>query len=186
MRTRISIVLLALVACGLASHASAQEYCVTCTGPPAKYRCIIGGNAKPTPSRGQLLCITELAQSGNHESCSVGRTTSEPCQGEPRTVMFTSAAEAALPPLDQPPPGSAPLEAKSPPLAAGEPPPSEAPAQGPPQTVEELAKQTVDASGKGLKKAGQAVSNTAKSTGKAVGNAVSKTWKCVTSFFSDC
>jgi hypothetical protein len=52
--------------------------------------------------------------------------------------------------------------------------------------VEELAKQTVEASGKGLTKAGEAVGDTAESTGEAVGNAVSKTWKCMTSLFSDC
>jgi len=50
------------------------------------------------------------------------------------------------------------------------------------QTVEELAKKTVEASGEGLKKAGQAVSNTAQSAG----NVVKKTWNCLSSFFSDC
>ncbi len=191
MHIRISAALL-LAACGLVLPASAQEYCVTCSGPDAKYRCIIEGNASAAArsSRGQLLCITELAKSGNHESCSVGRTTGEPCKGEPRTVMFTSAAEAALPPLGETPPSSTPPETESPALAAGQPAPPEAPTaaptNAPPQTVEELAKQTVAASGKGLKKAGEAVTDTAKSTGSAVGNAVSKTWKCMTSLFSDC
>jgi hypothetical protein len=186
MRVRISTAVM-LVVCGLASEASAQEYCVTCTAPPAIYRCTIAneaGTAAP-PSRGQLLCITELAKTGNHASCSVGRTAAEPCLGEPRTVMFTSAAEAELPPIGGQQPG--PAEPESPALADGEPPPAdEAPADAPPQTVEELAKQTVEASGKGLKKAGEAVSDGAKSTGEAVGNAVSKTWKCMTSLFSDC
>jgi hypothetical protein len=52
--------------------------------------------------------------------------------------------------------------------------------------VEELAKETAKASGEGLKKAGEAVTDTAKSTGAAVGGAVSKTWKCLTSFFTNC
>ena len=190
MHARSIAALLILVACAAASRAAAQEYCVTCSGPPAKYRCIIAGDASAAArtSRGQLLCITELAKSGNHESCSVGRTTATPCEGEPRTVTFTSAAEAALPPLgESPPPASAPSapEPQSPALAAGEAAgtPAEAP---PPQTVEELAKETAKASGEGLKKAGEAVTDTAKSTGAAVGGAVSKTWKCLTSFFTNC
>jgi hypothetical protein len=184
MRIKFSAAFMTLMVCGLALPAGAQEYCVTCSGPDAKYRCIIGGDtgSAARTSRGQLLCITELAQSGNHESCSVGRTTGEPCEGEPRTVVFTGAAEAALPPMSEPPPA----EAESPPLAAGDGAPAEAPAQAPSKTVEELAKQTAESTGEGLKKAGEAVSNTAKSTGEAVGNAVSKTWKCMTSLFSDC
>jgi hypothetical protein len=187
MHLRISAVL-TLFVCGLTVQASAQEYCVTCTGPPAIYRCTIAseaGTAVP-PSRSQLLCITELAQTGNHESCSVGRTAAEPCLGEPRTVMFTGAAEAALPPIGGPPPEAPYPAADSPALAEGQDAPPDAPAESPPQTVEELAKQTAKSTGEGLEKAGDAVGDTAKSTGEAVGNAVSKTWKCMTSLFSDC
>jgi len=187
MLIRISTASMLLI-CGLAWEASAEEYCVTCTGPDATYRCTIASEAGVAvpPSRGQLLCITKLAQTGNHASCSVGRTTAGPCDGEPRTVMYTSAAEIALPPIGVPQPGA--VETESPGLAVEEPPPPapQTPDEAPPQTVEELAKQTVEASGKGLKKAGEAVSDGAKSTGEAVGNAVSKTWKCMTSLFSDC
>jgi hypothetical protein len=201
MRTRIGIALLSaviftLVTSGLVARVSAQEYCVTCTGPDAKYRCAIGGDASlaARTSRGQLLCITELARTGHHASCSVGRTPEEPCEGEPRTVMFP-AADGAAPVLSDPRSGAggalpAPAQAlpgtAASPGAPGTGAPAEAPAEAPPKTVEELAKQTVEASGNGLKKAGEAVGNTAKSTGEAVGNAVSKTWKCMTSLFSDC
>ena len=63
---------------------------MTCTGPDAKYHCVIGGDASVAArsSRGQMLCITQLAQSGGHASCSVSRTTTEPCEGKLRTVMF--------------------------------------------------------------------------------------------------
>jgi hypothetical protein len=201
MRPRICATLLsatlAFVMCGLAVQASAQEYCVTCTGPDAKYRCAIGGDATPAArtSRGQLLCITELARTGHHASCSVGRTAEAPCEGEPRTVMFPSAADGAPPLLMRPQPGiigAQPGPAEPQPAttgaqdstAAGQ--PAEPAAEAPPKTVEELAKQTVQASGNGLKKAGEAVGDTAKSTGQAVGNAISKSWKCMTSLFSDC
>jgi hypothetical protein len=189
MQTRISLVLISTALttlCGAVPFASAQEYCVTCMSPAASYRCIVESKpGAPAPAtRAQLLCITELARSGNHASCSVGRTTTEPCTGETRTVMFTGAANEALPPI-----GDHPQETAQPrqPAAAGDGQmPPESPAAEPPKTVEELAKQTVEASGEGLKKAGEAVTDTAKSTGNAVGNAVSKTWKCVTSLFGDC
>jgi hypothetical protein len=187
MHLRISTGLM-LVICGMANEASAQEYCVTCTGPDATYRCSIAsepGTALP-PSRGQLFCISELAKKGNHSSCSVGRSQGEPCAGEPRTVILTPAAAEELPPIGTTEP--VPAGPESPAVADGVPPPAEPPppTDAPPQTVEELAKQTVEASGKGIKKAGEAVSEGAKSTGDAVGNAVSKTWKCMTSLFSDC
>ncbi len=189
MHTRISAALAALLIGGLASQVSAQEYCVTCTGPDAKYRCIIGGDAGAAAgaSRGQLLCITQLAQSGHHESCSVGRRQAEPCEGELKTVMFPSDPNALPPPLAAPQPGAPKAQPPSQTVNAGQAPPAEAPTPAQtPQTVEQLAKKTAEASGEGLKKAGEAVSDTAKSTGHAIGNAVSKTWKCMTSLFSDC
>ncbi len=63
----------------------------------------------------------------------------------------------------------------------------------PPKTVEEMAKRAAEDSQKGLKQAGELVTDTAKSTGKtientgkAVGNAAKKTWDCVSSLFSKC
>jgi hypothetical protein len=182
MHIRISAALATLVVCGLASLASAQEYCVTCSGPEAQYRCRIGGDASVAArmSRGQLLCITELAKIGPHASCSVGRTTSQACVGELRTVMFPTTADPEAAPVTEWQPETTQVTA----APETEPAPSEteAPSEAPPQTVEELAKQTVTASGKGLKKAGEAVADTAESAG----NVVTKTWSCLSSLFSDC
>jgi hypothetical protein len=176
MHTPISSGLTAAVLCGLAATASAQEYCVTCSVPDAKYRCIIGGEPSPAGrgARGQLLCITELARSGGHTSCSVGRTTAEPCDGEMRTVLFPAAADPTAP-VAEAQPGMVVEGAE----AAGE---AQAPAEGPPQTVEELAKKSMETSGEGLKKAGEAVSETAQSAS----NVMKKTWNCLSSLFSDC
>jgi hypothetical protein len=193
MHARIAAAVMTLAICGHPAQTSAQEFCVTCTGPDAKYRCAIGGDPPPSArsSRGQLLCISELAQSGPHASCSVGRTTAEPCEGELRIVMFPAGADIAPPFLAAPQAAPSP-DAPAPGPAVGEGPYPDAPAEAPPQpsqppkTVEELAKQTVEASGKGLKQAGEAVGETAKSTGEAVGNALSNTWKCMSSLFSDC
>jgi len=176
MRATTISTVTALLLGGLSLAAAAQDYCVTCTGPDAKYHCIIGGNASVAArtSRGQMLCITQLAQSGGHASCSVSRTTAEPCVGQVRTVMF---------PTDEP--GTVPVEIPTPPPNAAMPalaaPPSPAPQQSP-GAAEQIAKD----SDNGLKKAGDAVTSTVENTGKAIGHAASKTWKCLSSFFGDC
>lgn len=190
MHTSIRTALPMLALCGLAAAASAEEYCVTCMEPDAKYRCVVEGGASPAAetSQGQLLCITELARSGGHVSCSVGAATSGPCIGDVRTVMFPNPAEVAAPPLAAGPPTAASRDAEPPPAPAAAD-ASQTPqpqTKGPPQTVEQLAKETLQASGKGLKQAGEAVGNTAKSAGNAVGNAVKKTWTCLSSLFGDC
>lgn len=184
MLARLTATLLLPVACALGTAAAAQEYCVVCFDPPARYRCMVGfdpGTA-PSPSRAQFVCITELARTGQHASCAVGRTSTEPCDGDVQSVFVPSTSGAPLPPAMQTQEPVAPSPAPPGETTAqepGEPPPA---SDAPPETVEELAKQTVEASGKGLKKAGEAVSDTAKSAG----DAVSKTWKCLSSLFSDC
>jgi hypothetical protein len=200
MRARtISTLFTALLLAALPSGAFAQDYCVTCTAPDAKYHCVIGGDASVAArsSRGQMLCITQLAQSGGHASCSVNRTTTEPCEGKLRTVMFPPG-EANTPPLTEMTPQVAVPETAPPPLptAPGAPPaltegaPGAPPPPGPPQqasgTVGEFASKTAKDTGEGIKKAGDAVTNTVDKTGKAIGHAASKTWKCLSSFFGDC
>lgn len=182
MHTRFSATLLPLFACGFASIAVAQEYCVVCFEPDARYRCIVAADpgAAPSASRSQFLCITELARTGQHASCAVGRMSPETCGGDLKTVMVPSTSDTLLPPDKEWQPEVVERSSEPPTEHAQQNP--EAPSQAPPQTVEELAKQTVDASGKGLKKAGKAVSDTAQSAGQVV----SDTWKCLSSFFSDC
>jgi hypothetical protein len=196
MRLRLTAAAVGGALFALAAGASAQEFCVTCSGPTAAYRCLIGGeteNAAARSSRGQFLCITELAKAGGHASCSATRGQSTPCPGETRTVMF-SLADPATTPLatTAPQPALVPVPSSTTPLAPGEdlppvalPPPQPQPAQAPPavetgsappanekpNAVEDLANKT-----------GKAVSD----TGKAVGNAVKKSWDCVASLFGDC
>jgi hypothetical protein len=195
MYGRLPPITAVLFAWALPSGAMAQEYCVTCTGPDASYRCVIGGDAPPAArsSRGQFLCITELAKAGGHASCSAARGQATPCPGETRTVMFSLAdpgpgsppIEATIPqpPAQPPSPGMSYAPGQDlPPVAL--PPAEHAPALPPPQdtgtaaapqpkptVVEDLANKT-----------GKAVSD----TGKAVGGAVKKSWDCVASLFGNC
>ena len=191
MRTGNGALASAFAFFALAAAASAQEFCVTCTGPEATYRCVIGGDNLATRStRGQLLCITELAKSGHHASCSAGRLSEGTCPGELRTVVFPGEAEPMAPvPAEAPPPAipgpyaKQPVEAKGP---AGAPPPATPPANLPPGEAAPAETPPPEAPSNavedGLKKAGKAVSD----TGDAVGHAVKKTWNCVTSFFGNC
>ena len=101
----------------LAASAGAQEFCVTCASPEASYRCLIGGEAPMAArsSRGQFLCITELAKAGGHASCSATRGQATPCPGETRTVMFTVGDPGASPlettPMAAPPAPVSPVGA---------------------------------------------------------------------------
>lgn len=196
--------------------ARAAEYCVTCAGPAAMYACAIDGVAKDAPSdpRMQLLCIQELARQGGHETCSVPRSAPQPCPGVMRAVAIPAGlAPVKILPVQTGPVQTGPVQTDAPEAApggdaspTGEPAVEPGPEQQPdpsaepavkkskePRTVEELANQTVEASKKGLKKAGDAVTGTAEKAGEQVGNAGSavgtaakKTWNCLKSFFSDC
>ena len=163
--------------------ADAQEYCVTCKGPDATYRCVIGGDATVAArnSRGQFLCITELAKAGGHSSCSAARGQATPCPGETRSVMFTLGDPGASP-LEQPTTTGATRagaagarrdhaggSSRASGARAG---PDDRTRRGKkPTAVEDFANKT-----------GKAVTD----TGEAVGGAMKKTWDCVASLFGKC
>ena len=181
---------------GLAATAPgtfALEYCVTCEGPPAMYRCVVDGTADgpgndPSAS---LHCISQMATHGKHQQCAVSRGAPFPCPG------LTAMVE---PPKGMPPPATsadAPHPANlAPHDVTAEPEHAEPRKQEPskiPRTVEELAGQTVKSSQEGLKQAGEAIGGTAKKAGEqigtagsAIGNAATTTWNCITSLFSSC
>jgi hypothetical protein len=127
-------------------------------------------------SRGQFLCITELAKAGGHASCSATRAQATPCPGETRTVMFPPDDPGAAPLADTPP-AAAPMAPMAPMAPAKEiapapmPPPEQQQAQPPvphdPQAPSEAPTDTAE-------------------PGDAVTNSVKKTWKCITSLFGDC
>lgn len=170
----------ALLAAGLARTAAAGELCVTCDGPPMTYRCVFGEAVatKTDDPRAQMLCITELAKFGHHESCAVDHRQPAQCPGALRAVSPPDVA-AELPPLAKPPAG---------PMGTPVPMPVQEGEKGDhgPRTVEELAKQTAKSTGKELGKAGDAVKDTVKDTAKGAGNVAKKSWRCLMSLFTDC
>ncbi|WBT39541.1 MULTISPECIES: hypothetical protein [Hyphomicrobium] len=174
----------------------ALEYCVTCEGPPAMYRCVVDGTPDgpgKDPSA-SLYCISEMASKGRHEACAVSRGAPFPCPG--LTTMVKPPPKLpgmAAPQIGAPAPDNRTPLASEPPAPETAPPPeAEKPAKVP-RTVEELAGETVRSSKKGLEQAGEAIGGTAKKAGEqignagsAIGNAATKTWNCLTSLFSDC
>jgi hypothetical protein len=184
-----------LAVAATAPQASALEYCVTCEGPPAMYRCVIDGTADGAgkdPSA-SLHCISEMATRGKHQQCAVSRGAPFPCPG--LTAMVQPPKGMPAPPAaasaDAPRPGDlAPRDVTTAPEHAE--PPKPEPSKVP-RTVEELAGQTVRSSQEGLKQAGDAIGGTAKKAGEqignagsAIGNAATTTWNCLTSLFSSC
>jgi hypothetical protein len=186
MHTRYLLLAAVAALLAVATGTLAQEFCVTCSSPEASYRCLIGGEASMASrsSRGQFLCITELAKAGGHASCSATRGQATPCPGETRTVMF-SVGDPEASPLETTatPPPVAPLAPGKDiaPVPLPPPGPEQPPAQAP-QTTEAAEAPKPNAVEKFAKKTGEAVTE----TGEAVGSAMKKTWDCVASLFGNC
>lgn len=161
--------------------AQAQEVCVVCTGPAAVYRCTVEKSEKlarfgiAADKAVQQVCVKELVRQSGHATCAVRRDSDTTvCDGVPRMIPLASLL--AEPPAKAPPAGAAKPEVK-----AATPPPPAAPAtgtaaappanDGPPRTVEEMAKRTGEKSKAQLKDAG---------------NAATKTWHCLSSLFTNC
>ena len=118
---------------------------------------------------GWLMCITELAKEGGHDSCSVDRKAASPCPGIHKVLVCSRREPHLFPPV--PAQAAIPEPPAAPPRST---PPSDQPVncragtKRVPQTMEELAGDTYEASKEGLKKAGDSVTNTAKKAGDAV------------------
>lgn len=78
---------LALLTLAAAGPARSGEYCVSCSGPEAHYRCTLEGGAMAGADPGaRLLCITTLAKDGGHASCSIDRKSAPPCPGDLKII----------------------------------------------------------------------------------------------------
>lgn len=117
------------------ARAEPAEYCVTCSGPDAQYRCTFSGEGATARPGLQLYCVSTLAKLGKHETCSVNRAAKPPCTGvlkvlampdnlapEPPALTAEPAAPATKPeraagertvPSSQGGPASADVEAKA-------------------------------------------------------------------------
>lgn len=186
---------------GTAGAASALDLCVTCAGPEAHYNCRLDlPAANPRDLRLQLMCISQIATQGGHDSCAVDSPQPTSCQGILKTVAAPDAVD--VPPAVEATESA--TVAKAPNTAAAAKQPVEmksaAPAETviakpakPPKTVQEIVEKGAATSAKGLETAGGAVKGATQSAGNmfqkagsAVSNAAKKTWECVTTLFGNC
>lgn len=177
----------------LATVAARADVCVSCAGPDAAYACTVAGaSMSKDDARYKLLCITELAKSGGHQSCAVSRAVTAPCPGEPKTI----AAPAGAGDFDETPTPSPPAQTSAPPAATGQPASGQGtttvpktttqggePAQGDNGVNGGDAAEKTDNSAAGLAKL---AGNAMEKTGKAVTDAAKTTWKCLSTLFGDC
>ena len=153
-----------LVLATFASPASAQEYCVGCTGPDTLYRCVIDGARPGSAVSLQALCVTALAKEGQHGACSIRRGVGViDCNGAVKHVAVP--AEGAAPVVAAPLPDPKPVQ-----------PDSE------PKTVAEMLQRAKEKSDKDWEKSSAQI----KSNNEKVGSFFKKSWDCLASLFSKC
>lgn len=159
-----------------ATALSAQTACVRCTGPEQTYRCEATAD-EPIETRALgFFCATRIADEHSHESCATQRGVTD-CHGVPVSYVYEQVPGIGMTPDD-----AAPADPK-----AGD----------EPRTLGEFTKDTVSASAKSVKKAGENIGDAASNAGKvttdalkgagsAIGNATKKTWNCLGSALNDC
>ena len=170
----------AMVVALLPNAAVAQNICVDCLGPDRSYRCTVKDGERAQQFRGgqralEILCISELARSGGHQSCRVNTSFAGPCIGQHQEIDVARAGADFFA-------GGKPVGQEAVPEETRATEPISPPKKGPPQTLEELARETVAKSKEQFSAADESV----KKAGHAVGGAVQKTWDCVASLFQRC
>jgi hypothetical protein len=160
----------------IGSAASAQIACVQCSGPEQVYRCeATTDQAIPNQAVG-LFCVSRIASEHAHESCGVQRGATV-CSGLPVSYVYDENFGTSV-------------------GASGESARNRTP-NGEPATLGEFTKDTVNASAKSAKNAGENIGSAAskagsvatdaiKGAGNAIGNATKKTLKCLGSALNDC
>lgn len=158
------------------SAASAQTACVRCFGPEQVYRCEARSEQAIPEQAVGLFCVSKIASEHAHESCGIQRGATL-CDGLAVSYPYDETMGASEPPVDE-----GPQNRNS---------------DGEPATLGEFTKDTVSASAKSAKKAGEnigeaaskagsATSDAIKGAGNAIGNATKKTLKCLGSALNDC
>ena len=148
---------------------------MSCEGPSAVYRCVLEGIGPEQAQPLKVVCVSTLARTYNHATCSVKGGTVFDCNGPVKHINAQGKVPAASD-------GSKP----DPVVLADPPKEPVTPDNEPPKTVEEMAKRMNKSTSEGVKKTGTAVGDAFKKTGDAIGGAMQKTWTCMTTLFKTC
>lgn len=188
----------AWAACLAVGPAAALDLCVSCAGPEAHYNCRLDmPAANPRDLRLQLLCISQIATTGGHETCAVDSPQPVTCAGALKVVAAPD--EILEQPAAPEPKAAAKAPAQPAPAATVEGQPAAQdetvipkPAK-PPKTVQEMVEKGAAATGQSVQAAGGAVKGAATSAGSvlqkagaAVSNAAKKSWECLSTLFGNC
>jgi len=162
---------------GLASDtgaARADQVCVKCSAPAATYRCELTGADVPSDARRVgFYCASRIARDEQHSTCAVVRR-EEQCAGQRRSYVFDASAPVPGSLLGDPEGSSTqPEEARK-------------TRNGPPETVEELTRETARRTGESLERAAKETVETTRGIGEHVGDAARATWRCIGSLFDEC
>lgn len=180
MSPRATLITAGFAATLASGSAAAQGVCVECKGPDQTYRCTIKDGEKVQNIRGagratEYICMTEMARAGSHQSCRVSTSYAGPCIGTAREIDLAKINLPAAPATGQAAPEG---QAQAP----GQPAVAQPENNGPPKTLEELARNTVSKS----KEQMAAADENMRKAGGAVEGTLKKTWNCVASLFSRC
>ena len=159
-----------------ATPAGAETACVSCSGPDQLYRCEANSDQSIPEQAAGLFCVAKIASEHAHEICAVQRG-AKICDGLTVSYTYDENIGAAEPRAASSWQGRTDIDE--------------------PKTLGEFTKETVSASAKSAKKAGEnigeaaskagaATSDAIKGAGSAIGNATKKTLKCLGSALNDC
>lgn len=98
--TKVAVATAVLTAAVLiAAPAVSQEYCVTCSGPDALYRCVIIDPRPGAVPSLQATCLGTLAKAGGHAQCAVkANVTVFQCDAPVKRISLAEAEPVLLPP----------------------------------------------------------------------------------------
>ena len=163
----------------------ADGICIKCTGPAATYRCAVQGADVPEDARSKrFYCASRIAEEEHHSACAAVRREKQ-CTGAQRSYVFDARTPL---PNDL----RMPQERESS-QRRGE----AAETDGPPETVEELTRETARRTGESLERAadetvettrgiGERVRGAASDAAGAVDRAARATFRCIGSLFDEC
>ncbi len=154
----------------------AQTACVRCSGPEQVYRCDVSSDGAVTNQAVGFFCLSKIASEHTHGRCAVQRG-APVCEGLTVSYVYDENFGAS----DTVAVDRAPNRTRN----------------GEPATLGEFTKDSVEASAKSAKKAGENIgeaaskagsvtSNAIKSAGSAIGTATKKTLRCLGSALNDC
>ncbi len=180
-RAWVCLVMSGAMPCAFAATATASfghTVCVRCSGPEAVYSCDTGDDLRAPERSAGLFCASRIARDYGHESCATQRGSAD-CGGQRVRYDYPEHSDPAIKTNKE----SDSSESNS----------DIAFRKREPETLRELATDTIETSKNTIKKTGENIGEAGKATrdaikdaGEAIGTATQKTLRCLGSALNDC